>query len=95
MPALTEAEARIRAALLRHTTYDVFLDLTADPVRTRTEIRFGCAEPGTATFADLSTQAVLSAVLNGRTLGWSCRGSTPPTCSRSRPRWPIPWPGTA
>jgi aminopeptidase N len=74
MPALTEAEARIRAGLLRLQAYDVFLDLTADPVRSRTEIRFGCAEPGAATFADLSAHAVLSAVLNGRALGQPADG---------------------
>jgi aminopeptidase N len=69
VPALTEAEARIRAGLLDLESYDVFVDLTADPVRSRTEIRFGCAEPGAATFADLTAHAALSAVLNGRTLG--------------------------
>jgi aminopeptidase N len=69
MPALTEAEARIRAGLLDLEAYDVFVDLTADPVRTRTEIRFRCAEPGAATFADLTAPAMLSAVLNGTTLG--------------------------
>ena len=69
MAALTEAEARIRTGLLKVESYDVFIDLTADPVRSRTEIRFGCTEPGAATFANLSAQATLSAVLNGRTLG--------------------------
>ena len=69
MAALTENEARIRAGLLKLESYDVFLDLTADPVRSRTEIRFGCAKPGAATFADLTADATLSAVLNGRALG--------------------------
>jgi len=35
----------------------VFLDLTAGPagpLRSRTEIRFGCREPGAATFAELT-----------------------------------------
>ena len=71
MPALTETEARVRAALLDVRSYDVFLDLTAGaagPVRSRTEIRFGCREPGAATFAEL-TAAVTSAVLNGRAVG--------------------------
>ncbi len=76
MPALTETEARIRAALVDVRAYDVFLDLTAGatgPVRSRTEIRFGCREPGAATFADL-TAAVISAVLNGRAVGPAAGG---------------------
>jgi hypothetical protein len=74
MPALTEAEAPIRAGLFCPQAYGVFLDLTADPVRSRTEIRFGCAEPGAAMFADLSPQTVLSAVLNGTALGQPADG---------------------
>ena len=76
MPALTETEARIRAALVDVRSYDVFLDLTAGaagPVRSRTEIRFGCREPGAATFADL-TAVVTSAVLNGRAVGPAAGG---------------------
>jgi aminopeptidase N len=65
VPALTETEARARGALIDVVSYDVFADLTADPVRSRTEIRFTCAEPGATTFADLTARAV-SAVLNGR-----------------------------
>ena len=71
MPALTETEARVRAALLDVRSYDVFLDLTAGsagPLRSRTEIRFGCREPGAATFAEL-TAAASGAVLNGREVG--------------------------
>ena len=71
MPALTETEARVRAALLDVRSYDVFLDLTAGPagpLRSRTEIRFRCREPGAATFAEL-TAAASSAVLNGREAG--------------------------
>ena len=67
MPALTETEATARAALIDVASYDVFADLTAEPVRTRTEIRFGCREPGAATFAELTATAV-RAVLNGREL---------------------------
>ena len=76
MPALTETEARVRAALLDVRSYDVFLDLTAGPagpVRSRTEIRFGCREPGAATFAEL-TAAASSAVLNGRAVGPAADG---------------------
>jgi aminopeptidase N len=68
MPALTETEAAARAALIEVASYDVFADLTAEPVRSRTEIRFTCAQPGAATFADLTARAV-SAVLNGREVG--------------------------
>jgi aminopeptidase N len=76
MPALTETEARVRAALLDVRSYDVFLDLTAGAagsVRSRTEIRFGCREPGAATFAEL-TAAASSAVLNGREVGPAADG---------------------
>jgi aminopeptidase N len=68
VPALTETEARARAALIAVDSYDVFIDLNpeaAASVRSRTEIRFTCAEPGAATFAELTATAV-SAVLNGR-----------------------------
>jgi len=68
VPALTETEARARGALIDVISYEVFADLTADPVRSRTEIRFTCAEPGAATFADLTARAV-SAVLNGQEIG--------------------------
>jgi len=67
MPALTETEAAARAALIDVASYDVFADLTAEPVRSRTEIRFGCRAPGAATFAELTATAT-SAVLNGREL---------------------------
>jgi len=76
MPALTETEARVRAALIDVRSYDVFLDLTAGaagPVRSRTEIRFGCREPGAGTFAEL-TAAASSAVLNGREVGPAADG---------------------
>jgi aminopeptidase N len=66
---LTQGEARGRTALIDVDAYEVFLDLTADPVRSRTEIRFGCRQPGAATFAELRTAAVLGAVLNGRAVG--------------------------
>jgi len=68
MAALTETEARDRSGLLDVWSYDVFLDLSAEPAgpaRSRTEIRFGCRKPGAATFAELTATAT-SAVLNGR-----------------------------
>ena len=76
MAPLTETEARARAVLLDVRSYDVFLDLTAGPagpLRSRTEIRFGCREPGAATFAEL-TAAASSAVLNGQTVGPAADG---------------------
>ena len=76
MPALTETEARIRAALLDVRSYDVFLDLTAGPAgpaRSRTEIRFRCREPGAATFAEVRA-AASSAMLNGRAVSPAADG---------------------
>ena len=49
-------------------TDEAFLDLTVQPVRSRTETRFRCREPGAASFADLAAGSVLGAVLNGRRL---------------------------
>jgi aminopeptidase N len=66
--ALTETEARARTWLLDVESYDVFLDLTTEPVRSRSEIRFRCRQPGAATFADLTAE-MTSAVLNGEELG--------------------------
>ena len=54
--------------LLDVDSYEVFLDLTVQPVRSRTETRFRCREPGAASFADLAAGSVLGAVLNGRRL---------------------------
>ncbi len=54
MPALTEAEARKRAGLVTVDSYDVSLDLTVTPVRSRTRIRFRCGDPGAETFAELT-----------------------------------------
>ena len=67
MAALTETEARARAWLLDVESYDVFLDLTTEPVRSRSEIRFRGRQPGAATFADLTAE-MTSAVLNGAEL---------------------------
>jgi aminopeptidase N len=80
VPALTETEARARAALIDVVSYELFADLNpeaAEPVRTRSEIRFTCAEPGAATFAEL-TARVVSAVLNGREI----LGAGPPDDGR-------------
>lgn len=66
----TQQEARARAALLDVESYAVFLDLAADPgaVRSRTEIRFRCREPGAATVADLRTPTVHRVRCNGEDL---------------------------
>jgi aminopeptidase N len=66
----TQEEAAARAALLDVQSYRVFLDLTGDTdeATSRTEIRFGCREPGAGTFADLAAIAVGRVVLNGVSL---------------------------
>ncbi|UNO41992.1 aminopeptidase N [Streptomyces sp. MST-110588] len=73
---LSREEARERARLLSVEGYDVALDLrsavaqgeAARTFRSRTTIRFRCAEPGAATFADLVAPAVTAVSLNGRDL---------------------------
>jgi aminopeptidase N len=65
VPALTESGAQARSALIDVESYEVFLDLTADPPRSRTTIKFRCSEPGASAFADLNAPVTLSVVLNG------------------------------
>jgi aminopeptidase N len=65
VPALTESEAQARSALIDVESCEVFLDLTTDPPRSRTTIRFRCSEPGASAFADLNAPVTRSAVLNG------------------------------
>ncbi|ARZ70096.1 aminopeptidase N [Streptomyces albireticuli] len=73
---LTREEARERARLLAVDAYDVALDLRSavgagpEPrtFRSVTTIRFRCAEPGAATFADLIAPSVTAVTLNGREL---------------------------
>jgi aminopeptidase N len=66
----TQADAQTRAALIDVESYEIFLDLAADPeaFRSRTEIRFGCRERGAATFANLTPSTVSCLQLNGRDL---------------------------
>jgi aminopeptidase N len=66
----TQPEAQARAALLDVESYAVSLDLPAGGgrVRSRTEVRFRCREPGAATFADLRVPAVLGVTCNERPL---------------------------
>jgi aminopeptidase N len=70
MPALTRAEAVERRRLLDVHSSSVDLDLTrgAEVFGSTTVIRFGCAEPGTATFVDVKPAALLAVRLNGREL---------------------------
>lgn len=75
MPALTESEAQARAALLTIDSYEVWIDLTATPARSRTLIRFRCARAGAQSFADLTAPlGDGAAVLNGAPLGPPANG---------------------
>jgi aminopeptidase N len=74
---LTRDEAQERAALLSVDGYEVSLDLcsaladtAAEPrtFRSMTTIRFRCAEPGAASFADLVAPSVTAVSLNGKAL---------------------------
>ncbi|MEU9119464.1 aminopeptidase N [Streptomyces sp. NPDC048506] len=73
---LSRDEARERGRLLSVDAYDVALDVrsavtqgpAAATFRSRTTIRFRCAEPGASTFADLLAPQVTSVTLNGREL---------------------------
>jgi aminopeptidase N len=64
---ITQQETAERAALLRIDTYDVQLDLTrGDEVfRSVSSIRFDCASPGAASYADLIAERVHEITLNG------------------------------
>lgn len=73
---LSRDEARERGRLLSVDAYDVALDVrsavagdaSAATFRSRTTLRFRCAEPGASTFADLLAPSVTSVTLNGREL---------------------------
>jgi aminopeptidase N len=80
MADLTLDEAIDRAGTIDVESYDVFVDLTAEPVFSRTEIRFRWLRPDASTFADLRTQGVRSVTLDGVSLpppdagrGWRSR----------------------
>jgi aminopeptidase N len=64
---ITRAETRQRAALLRVDSYDVTLDLTrgSEVFGSTSVIRFGCGQPGAATYADLIAERVHEITLNG------------------------------
>jgi aminopeptidase N len=65
---LTLDEAIDRARAIEVESYDVFLDLTAEPVLSRTEIRFRWRRADASTFAELRTPGVRSATLDGVSL---------------------------
>ncbi|AJC58349.1 MULTISPECIES: aminopeptidase N [Streptomyces] len=73
---LSREEARERGRLLTVDGYDVALDVRsavaggadAATFRSRTTIRFRCAEPGATSFADLLAPSVGAVTLNGRAL---------------------------
>ncbi|MFE9250368.1 aminopeptidase N [Streptomyces sp. NPDC007088] len=74
---LTREEARTRAELLSVQGYEVDLDLRSAvgdagegprTFRSVTTLRFTCAEPGAASFADLLAPSVTAVTLNGREL---------------------------
>ncbi|MES4906462.1 MULTISPECIES: aminopeptidase N [unclassified Streptomyces] len=75
---LTRDEARERARLLTVDSYEVALDLRSAVAehtgtgprtfRSTTTLRFRCAEPGAASFADLLAPRVTAVRLNGREL---------------------------
>jgi aminopeptidase N len=65
---LTQDEAIDRARAIDVESYDVFLDLTAEPVLSRTEVRFRWLRPDASTFAELRTQGVRGVTLDGVSL---------------------------
>jgi aminopeptidase N len=63
---ITKRECSERVRLLHVESYDVQLDLTlAGSLRSETVIRFGCAEPGAGSYADLVAARVHEITLNG------------------------------
>jgi len=65
---LTQDEAIHRAGAIDVDSYDLFLDLTAEPPLSRTEVRFRWRRPDASTFAELRTSGVRSATLDGVSL---------------------------
>jgi aminopeptidase N len=67
---ITRSETSERARLLRVDAYDVSLDLTrgGEVFGSVSVIRFGCAEPGAASYVDLVARTVREITLNGVTI---------------------------
>jgi hypothetical protein len=65
-----EAGKLSRSAALNSVEYNLAVDLARGPdtFRSRSEIRFDCASPGTSSFADLHAMTVHRATLNGTNL---------------------------
>ncbi|MDX6432665.1 MAG: aminopeptidase [Streptosporangiaceae bacterium] len=82
---LTRDEARERARLFSVESYEVDLDLTTGDERfgSTTVIRFGCAEPGAASFVDLHGAKVREVTLNGAALD-------PASYDEAKGRVPLP-----
>ena len=68
MADLTQGEAIDRARAIEVESYDVFLDLTAEPVLSRTEVRFRWRGPDASTFAELRAPGVRGVTLDGASL---------------------------
>ncbi len=68
---ITRAESADRARLLQVESYEVALDLTrgAEVFGSTSVIRFGCRQPGAATFVDLIADRVHEITLNGTAIG--------------------------
>jgi hypothetical protein len=62
---LTQDEAIDRSRAIDVESYDVFLDLTGEPVLSRTEVRFRWLRPDASTVAELRTVGVRGVVLDG------------------------------
>ncbi|HUZ22950.1 MAG TPA: aminopeptidase N [Streptosporangiaceae bacterium] len=67
MPEITRTDCDERARLLRVASCDITVDLTRgeQAFRSTSVIAFGCAEPGSASYADLIAGEVLEITLNG------------------------------
>jgi aminopeptidase N len=61
MPEITRTDCDERARLLRVDSYDITIDLTRgeQAFRSTSVLAFGCAEPGSASYADLIAEEVL------------------------------------
>jgi len=68
MADLTEDEAIDRARTIEIESYEIFVDLTAEPVLSRTEVKFRWLRPDVSTFAELRMQDVRGATLDGVSL---------------------------
>ncbi|TVZ05524.1 hypothetical protein EAS64_13405 [Trebonia kvetii] len=68
MADLTQDEASDRARTIEVKSYDILLDLTAEPVVSRTKVRFRWLRPDASTFAELRTQGVRGVTLDGVSL---------------------------